>query len=347
MKTQKYRIVLNAPAFLGNSSQEGQWRSPPFKALLRQCWRMAYSHSNSHKVDVNLMRKAESQLFGSVGSGNAPATKSKLRLRLMDWSPGTLTKLPKFKQHQHPEVAGRPVSTGLYLGFGPVKNDKKEGAALTNCPALDAGAEAELRLAYSEEFEQEILLAAKYMHLIGTLGGRSRNGWGSFELLPIENVDVSTDFMPLHQHCRPWRDCLEKDWAHAIGADNNGPLVWQTTPQTSWVDVIDLLASIKIDMRTQFKFNHGNTGMPEDRHVLSYPVTRHKVKSWSRNTGRLPNSLRFKIIRTGDNQIAGKIIHVPCSPPKDFSGFGPNQIENTWQSVHQFLDTVITLNRVR
>jgi len=31
------------PAFLGDAEQNGRWRTPPFKALLRQWWRMAYA----------------------------------------------------------------------------------------------------------------------------------------------------------------------------------------------------------------------------------------------------------------------------------------------------------------
>lgn len=41
MKTFRYRLIFSTPAFLGNASQQGQWRTPPVKALLRQWWRVA------------------------------------------------------------------------------------------------------------------------------------------------------------------------------------------------------------------------------------------------------------------------------------------------------------------
>ena len=31
-----YQLRFQNPAFLGNAQQQGQWRTPPFKALLRQ-----------------------------------------------------------------------------------------------------------------------------------------------------------------------------------------------------------------------------------------------------------------------------------------------------------------------
>lgn len=33
-----YQLRFQTPAFLGNAQQQGQWRTPPFKALLRQWW---------------------------------------------------------------------------------------------------------------------------------------------------------------------------------------------------------------------------------------------------------------------------------------------------------------------
>jgi len=40
MKVLRYKVEFLCPAFLGNAEQNGQWRTPPFKALLRQWWRV-------------------------------------------------------------------------------------------------------------------------------------------------------------------------------------------------------------------------------------------------------------------------------------------------------------------
>ncbi|MCB1974852.1 MAG: hypothetical protein KDE65_10450 [Burkholderiaceae bacterium] len=39
MKTYRYQLSFTTPAFLGNASQQAQWRTPPIKGLLRQWWR--------------------------------------------------------------------------------------------------------------------------------------------------------------------------------------------------------------------------------------------------------------------------------------------------------------------
>ena len=40
MRELTYQVSFNTPAFLGNAEQQAQWRTPPFKAMLRQWWRM-------------------------------------------------------------------------------------------------------------------------------------------------------------------------------------------------------------------------------------------------------------------------------------------------------------------
>ncbi len=38
-------VKFETPAFLGNVDQQGQWRTPQFKALLREWWRISHRHS--------------------------------------------------------------------------------------------------------------------------------------------------------------------------------------------------------------------------------------------------------------------------------------------------------------
>jgi CRISPR-associated protein Cmr1 len=101
------------------------------------------------------------------------------------------------------------------------------------------------------------------------------------------------------------------------------------------------LAEIKIGLRTQFAFTTGrNAPGPEQRHWLSYPVTKHNVADWrerGRGDLRLPNSLRFKIRPDPDGRLRGVIFHVPCLPPQQFHP-DLRTIEGVWQRVHAFLD---------
>ncbi|MBK8638160.1 MAG: hypothetical protein IPN92_07655 [Chromatiaceae bacterium] len=352
MNIYEYTLRFNTPAFLGNAEQNAQWRTPPIKALLRQWWRMAYAADQGFRVDVATMGREEGRLFGVASDGEGDSRKSLVRIRLDKWAEGSLKSWEGPDQSvAHPEVKN-PVGSQLYLGYGPLKFLK--GTALKANAAIQAGDSAAISLAIptahqdaelSRLLERNVPLIERALWLMdhyGTLGGRSRNGWGSFALTPKEGTPDLAGNPPL----RPWGDCLKLDWPHALGQDDQGALIWQTSPFEDWKPLMRELAVIKIGLRTQFIFTTGNeASQTEARHWLSYPITNHSVKAWG-NNARLPNSLRFKIRKTANGKFVGAIFHVPCLPP---STFIPNQnsqaikqvsqaIKQVWSQVHQFLD---------
>jgi CRISPR-associated protein Cmr1 len=340
-----YTLRFLCPAFLGNAEQSGQWRTPPVKALLRQWWRVAYAADNRFVVDVAKMRAAEGRLFGAAADADA-SNKSRIRIRLDKWDIGRLKRWEPIQQKvRHPEVGhnGMHIGSDLYLGYGPLtfKGGTTAFKDKANA-AIQAGESAVLNIALliptldnSQEGISRIAKAIALMNLYGTLGGRSRNGWGSFVLEPLDRGAAlpSLDASVL----RSWKDALKLDWPHAIGRDQKGALVWQTEPFSDWKAAMRRLAEVKIGLRTKFKFAPGNAE-PQERHWLSYPVTRHLVWGGIR---RLPNSLRFKLRPDSRDRgkLRGVIFHVPCLPPREFT---PNRylrvIEQVWQQVHQFLD---------
>jgi len=358
MKTLAYTVRFTTPAFLGNAEQNGQWRTPPFKALLRQWWRVAYAADRRFEVNLAEMRREEGRLFGNAwlshrenGREVTDHSKSLLRIRLDRWDGGKLENWTSLPTVAHPEVKFA-VGSDLYLGYGPLTLPKgaKQAAIKANA-AIQAGDSAILSLAVPtthrdtdltrllEDNAPRLERALWLMDRYGTLGGRSRNGWGSFTLLPLPLGEGRGEGTPLAgtPPLRDWKQALGLDWPHALGQDDR-PLIWQTKPCADWKELMRELAIIKIGLRTQFKFTTGNNApAPEARHWLSHPVTRHNVAAWSQ--GRLPNSLRFKVRVAPDDpkQLVGVIFHVSCRPP---DAFQPDHqaIEKVWATVHAFLD---------
>jgi CRISPR-associated protein Cmr1 len=214
--------------------------------------------------------------------------------------------------------------------------------------AIQSGESATLSVACPDDAVPLLETALDLIDRYGTIGGRSRNGWGSLRLSPpdegasLQKPGISPSLL------RPWRDCLDQDWPHAIGTDEQGPLIWQTAQSFGdWKGVMQQLAALKIGLRTQFPFNSGNGApRPEYRHWLSYPVTRHDVLLWKKKNARLPNSLRFKVRSEPDgNGLRGLIVHVPCLPPGQ--PFQPDRraIEAVWAQVHSYLDQADSLTR--
>ena len=353
MKKISFQIQFHTPAFLGDATQSGRWRTPPFKAQLRQWWRVAYAAQQQFAVNVREMRDIEGRLFGHAwldddkdDRGQKVASrKSLVRIRLHQWSGGKETSWSTTdNQVIHPNVHdrdGRQKSVGaqLYMGFGPLIFDK--GTALKANAAIQAKETAELALAYPNTEAALIDHALQLMDMYGTVGGRSRNSWGSYSLINTVAGTPPSSVVP----SQSLANCLRLDWPHAVGTDARGALIWQTQAHKDWASLMKTLAEIKIKLRTEFVFEKGKTENPEDRHWLSYPVTNHAVTNWG-NNARLPNTLRFKARPTADGQLVGVIFHMPHLPPADFRP-QVQTIERIWRQVHANLDqNQTTLTRI-
>ncbi len=349
MQTRSYTVTFTTPAFLGNAEQSGQWRTPPFKHLLREWWRVAYAEARNYAVNPNALRQEEARLFG-VAADEDGSSRSQLRLRLGRWEEGRLRQWTAGGRVQHPEVGrgGAAVGADLYLGYGPLSYDRNSrSTALKANAAIQASESNRLMLAFPEQDSMLVERSLELINSLGSLGGRSRNGWGS---LVINDMDWC-ETLPF----RDWRSCLDEQWPHAIGQDEQGALLWWTEPHEDWSSLMQTLAELKIGYRTQFRFHAGrNAERPEERHWLSYPVTNHTVKPWDQAvkdskikvlglSNRLPNMLRFKVWQDADGYW-GCIYHMPHLPPRQFR---PDRqaIERVWQQVHRFLDDQQNLER--
>jgi CRISPR-associated protein Cmr1 len=304
-------------------------------------------------MSVEAMRQAEGRLFGVAADSEGDSRKSQVRLRLSRWDEGKLKTWAGLDQERvpHPEVKNRegrvtPVGAHLYMGYGPLVF--AQGTALKGRAAIQATEVADFSIAFPEGEEAVRLQnALALMNLYGTLGGRSRNGWGSFSLTAQGGTQSLA--MALEPALSlPWRDALVSDWPQAIGTNERGPLIWQTDPFEDWKKVMVHLAKIKIGLRTQRAFEFPNEkpdGQVHDRHWLSYPVTRHEVFDWKKQGLRLPNSLRFKVRPDADGKLRGVIFHMPCLPPPAFRP-DRNAIVRVWEMVHTHLDAEKSLKRI-
>ncbi|WJW76665.1 hypothetical protein QVG61_06145 [Thiohalobacter sp. IOR34] len=309
---RELRVGFLTPAFLGNAEQSGQWRTPPFKHLLREWWRVAWAAKND-PANWKKMREVEAPLFGHAwwkgdkdkNGRSVSVRKSRVLLRIAPWDRGSMNAMPVTKP-----AAERAPQSAKYLAYGP------EGE-LNEKPAISEGIHSELQLAWPDGMAgtEHLEETMKLIQAFGTLGGRSRNGWGSLWLDEIEGLPDVNVFT------RPWKDCLALEWAHAIGRDETAPLIWTTgEPVREWTAVIESLAAIRKAV---------NAAMDGGaRKVLNQPV--------AGRGGRVPSSLRFKVRRV-QGGLQGVIFHMPCTPP-DLARHSRKNVLDAWQQTHELLD---------
>lgn len=377
MAQTKYEFKLGfaTPAFLGNADQRAQWRTPPIKALLRQWWRVLAWNDGIRNLDD--LRHEEGRWFGVAADDGGESRQSQVRIRLAGaWESGALQLIPGIGHVRHPEVdkggppcpkgaPGRMIEAGLYLGYGPISVKGQRSA-------IDPEKQkATLRISAPDDFPLDELI--QLVGRFGTLGSRSRNGWGS--LIVDGAAAPSADL--LRRISRPLDDCLREEWPHALGRDDQGLLLWQTRPQGNWRDAMRELARIKIAFRTQRRLSLEGVrdGQFADRHVLAYPVTHHGVlgpyEKQSKSFGwvdalnpntpkkdkagyliqgaRLANQLRFKVVKE-NNSYLGLAFHLPCRLPDELAKrLAPGDRERlqhqelaVWRAVHDVLGNEMT-----
>jgi len=326
MVQRSYTVRFLTPAFLGDANQSGCWRTPPFKHLLREWWRVVWATGNDPQ-HWKEMRSVEGRLLGHAWldddtderGGAVAGRKSTVRLRLAPWVTGNMNNMPRTAPA---DIRGGAVASALYLGYGPVK----DATHLKNPPAIDPDQTAELSIAYdperpgAEHFEDTLRL----IHAFGTVGGRARNGWGSLHL-EGQQTPLGDEFLP--GFVRPWESCLAAEWPHAIGADDEGPLIWTTEDrkEDGWKGLIEELARIRKSVNGAV----GKSGRP----ILSQPV--------AGKGGRIPSTLRFKVRKAIDG-YQGIVFHMPYTPP---SQRGNSNAASIWRRVHEHLDSRAELRR--
>ncbi|MDN5938442.1 MAG: hypothetical protein L0H83_07240 [Salinisphaera sp.] len=334
MNKTECSVRFLTPAFLGDANQSAAWRTPPFKAQLRQFWRMVMAGRGRGHGEI---RRIEALLFGHAWLKDEDPRKSRVRLRLDKWQRGTLAGgWPEVGKIENGKAS---VDAGLYLGYGAVEYDKNtKGTKLTHAPAIDANQSATLRIGWRNDEDGQppqgadaLSPALALMNRYGTIGGRSRNGWGSYAL-------ESDTLPPLETHACliEWREALRDSWAQGIGRDEEGSLVWRTESGENWQPVMKSLARLRSDLNQQFRSS-------SDRSLLSWPVTKKELPGWGSND-RLPNSLRFKVVEK-QGQLHGLVFHVPCRPKDDSDNnlwgkhpYDQAGLERLWARVHQQLD---------
>ncbi len=345
-ETISCRVQFLNPAFLGNAEQGGQWRTPPFKALLRQWWRVVWAaeHGFPQKTDQipefeDKLRECEAQLFGTAANqeNGGGSRKSLVRVRLDSWSEG---------KDRRPDWVTNDLH---YLGYGPLT--RSDGKIVPAKLPVVSPSESEKRLSIAAPSRHinDLKATLWLMNHFGTIGGRSRNGWGSLELSIDGQTQSPVDLNDLKRFGRPWEQALELSWAHCIGTSERGFLIWKTKHPNDWQKTMHKLAEIKKALRKEVKSAAGC-----DLKWLAWPVTKYKGSSW-RNDYRLPNSLRFKICqdsqdsqdsRDTNDKLQGIIFHMPCKPTILEEPHDIESVRSTWEAVHQFLDKCCVLERM-
>jgi CRISPR-associated protein Cmr1 len=327
----QFDCEIITPMFLGNSKQEAELRAAPFKGLLRHWWRVANGATYS---DHTKLLAAENALFGSPDEKTGGKSQVKIEV-------GTTSQLLPLKnnfinpgQIDHPECEKsnhktNPLNYLAGMGLIHFKNGILHSY-------FAPGGKFQLKIEVSQSVIDELQTTLDLLGVFGSIGSRSRNGWGSFQW----QEDSLFKELTFHHFIK----AFEHDYPCCLGKDEKGALCWQThSPKNTWELCMKDLAEIYVSLRAgngskQIPKLEVKKGSPPDRHLLGYPVTNHNVllKNWG-NQGRHGSALRL-IVRKEAAGHRGYILHLPHLFSTEMWPNGKERQIKIWQQVHASLD---------
>ncbi|GIX29856.1 MAG: hypothetical protein KatS3mg124_0328 [Porticoccaceae bacterium] len=310
--TRELTVRFLTPAFLGNAEQEGQWRTPPFKAQLRQWWRVRWAAEHRFNVDLARMRREEGLLFGNAWL-QGEFCKSKVRLRLIHkanpeqfWAKGT---------QKGVDPMTKDLSTS-YAWYGIDDDDKDKKRTALKAEASEGT--RTLALAFPSEWAAELDQTLELMHHFGQVGRRSRGGWGSYQLEGFPALDPGF----AQRFTLPLDDCLKMGWPCAIAKGDGGPMLWESEKTfAKWDAAMAQVAIARRDIR--------NTIKSKDK---------SSAKLLGSASPRFPSPLRWKVVEREPGRLAVRVFAMPYGGPVSHPDPG-----GVWRKIEQQLDALKTL----
>jgi len=348
-KELRFTIEFVTPCFLGGADGNAEVRTAPFKNLLRRWWRIA-RRSSRNDLSTRSLWEEEGKLFGSKEMHE----KSKITLRII--SENVTYEKPDGIRFGgdlfiHPEVDtnGGKVTFESYLGMGPIFGTEFQKSYIRE----NSNIKIALTMPNDNNTVYYIITSLTLIDMYGTIGSRSRNGWGSIKIVPEnfrllpENIifgaseNITSFFAENNGRYYPQRLGYNRTENNI-----NGLLCWQSVEDFSdWSDAMYFLAKAYMKLRTHFSLADTRKGELNKRHLLGYPVTHHSVNLWEQNEeNRLPSQLLFKVIKiqgngnVRENRFKAQILHLPYKISLEWNENLGSQ-ESVWKEVHSFLDT--------
>jgi CRISPR-associated protein Cmr1 len=318
---QRERLTFDCkvltPMFLGGANnQQAHLSAAPFKAALRYWWRVSGVHDTE---DPKSLFEQESSFFGAA---NQEFGKSPVQVRIGAEMPPQPSQ-DAFKYTATVGEGKTSVPALLYLAnIGLLKRSRGELAA--ERPYFPVDSSFQVHLSFPSNLLEQLMPALSCFQQLGSVGGRSRNAWGSLEVTPSSSLGKTP--VP-----KAWEHLMRQDFPTGLGTDGR-LLCWSQAPRKArtWESTMYELAKLYTQLRGQsFMKEKVASSRFKGKHLLGSPIK-------GGPGARSASALRFTLRKRGENLVP-IIVHVPCQNPAITPVDVQSQIA-VWKQVHHFLD---------
>jgi CRISPR-associated protein Cmr1 len=184
IKKVVFEVETITPMFLAGADQgKVELRVASIKGLLRFWWRALQAES-----DIEKLRNRESQIFGSSDEKTGGGSSFAIRIIPNSDLKPTKNKFPTNSQYQI-SVEGKTFKINIleYLAYG-TEYIQRQGNVFTR-EHYPAKTKFDIAVSFTDEaWENEVLKTFYVWSIFGGIGSRSRNGFGSFDVLNKEKA---------------------------------------------------------------------------------------------------------------------------------------------------------------
>lgn len=194
VKSICFKIETITPMFLSGADQEKvELRAPSIKGLIRYWWRALMADPN-----IDRLKKNESEISGSSDEKTGGGSRFSIRVISDPHFETATTSFPNRNNiHRimvHSNRQNRDFSINIleYLAYGPFDPSTKKIR-----PYIASKSKFDLIIAFTDvSIINDVLKTIYVFSLFGGIGSRSRNGFGSFRILNLQDVfqDIKNDF---------------------------------------------------------------------------------------------------------------------------------------------------------
>ncbi len=306
-ETLKFEIEFITPAFLGGADGNAEVRTAPFKSLLRRWWRIVKSDLKPEEL-----WKQESRLFGSTekdpdSKDGKSFGRSRIELKIVDKTRVRFLEVNtvekddiKFGNVLNPSTECS-VEAASYLGYGVIEMKKintpdgrpKRIAKITR-KCVQPNSRLTLSIDIPSEYKEDMIQTLYYIDLFGTIGSKSKNGFGSIAVKPI-----GFDF----KKCAPRYENIEeimyngKHYSNSLVSDDTGALMWRTNKvENDYSKIMNILCDNYITVKSWLKEE-----VPKWKNLFGF----------AEKQSRLPALITLKVRKRSDGKYDGLFIFLP------------------------------------
>ncbi len=325
----KSEFSFVTPAFLGGAEQRAELRAPAFKSLLRYWWRIAVAKESGYNVEI--IRSKEAQIFGSVFN---QTLSSKVTVSVTEVEQLKIeTKSPQNWSRKIDPSDRRSGDVVSYLGYGAYVGPGKFADGRSAFTPREGGTRAvvqgtariEIRdRGLNSEQLGELNRAMVLLANFGSVGNKSRNGFGSFYLADKTCAEFYRDKgSAIKLASRSYLETV--NWPSSIALDeNNQPCIWATESDSNWLGIMQEYAKIKKNL---YQFAKNRDRQPNGKAGRDMLGT---------HLPRFPSQLHFVVHPTNPDfsRYRGTLIHIPVSKNEKIS---QNEV-SFWSDIYARLD---------